>query len=138
PYQVHWKPSTDTSCMNGQTCPYPEISHSCTATAGPAMGSVADPGVRVAQFVGEFGGLVLSICDDTFAPSLDKIADLINKTLEPPCITQAIASKPGTSDPDCTVVSHLSDGSGGSIEKTVPYCGANNNVAPCWQLKPAT
>jgi hypothetical protein len=136
PYVVHWKaPSVaDTSC-GAASCPWPEISHSCTATDG----SYADPAVRIAKFVDQFpGGLRLSICDASFAPALDQIAKLINLQLTPACISQPIANKPGTSDPDCTVVSHTGNDSGGSTDKPVPYCGSNGGAAPCWQLKPDT
>jgi len=134
PYTVHWKtPSTaDTSC-GAMSCPWPEINHSCTATDS----SFADPGVRVSQFVQEFGanGLVLSICDNSFAPSLDKIAQLINASLQPPCINGQVANKPNTQDPDCNVVSHTSNGSGGFIDGTVMPCSANGNTPPCWSLQ---
>jgi hypothetical protein len=136
PYVVHWKaPSTsDTSCANsnGMQCPWPEITHSCMATDG----SFADPGVRVSQLVNEFNanGLVLSICDASFAPSLDRIAQLINASLQPPCIQGQVAMKPGTQDPDCTVISHTSDHNGGFIDSTVQPCSANGGVAPCWML----
>jgi hypothetical protein len=136
PYVVHWKnPSqTDTSC-GAASCPWPEISHSCMA----ADSSYADPAIRVSELVGEFSsGLVLSICDDSFAPALDQIATLINKSLTPPCITQAIANKPGTSEPDCTITSHTSNGAGGTIDALVPACSSNGGVAPCWQLKAGT
>jgi len=59
PYQVHWKnPSiADTSCNTmGQSCPWPEISHSCVGLDS----SFADPGVRTAQLVNEFGAHGLS------------------------------------------------------------------------------
>ena len=38
----------------------------------------------------EFGanGLLLSICDASFAPGLTQIANLINSKLQPPCMTQ--------------------------------------------------
>ena len=137
PYVVHWKnPTTPDSSCGAASCPWPEISHSCTA----ADGSYADPSVRIAQFVNEFGpnGLTLSICDDTFAPSLNRIADLINQNLTPPCLTQAIADKPGTSDPDCTVVSHTPRDQGSPIDATVPYCGSNGGAPPCWRLVPST
>jgi hypothetical protein len=133
PYTVHWKtPSTaDTSC-GAASCPWPEINHSCTATDS----SFADPGVRVSQFVQEFGGngLVLSICDNSFAPSLDKIAQLINASLQPPCISGTVAMKPGTQDPDCTVISHTSNGTGGFNDQTVQPCSATMNAPPCWSL----
>jgi hypothetical protein len=134
PYTVHWKAPTtaDTTC-GAASCPWPEISNSCVATDG----SHADPAVRVSQLVSEFGrnGLLLSICDASFAPALDRIAQLISQSLTPPCIPQAIATKAGSSDPDCTVVSHTSSGAGAPIDAPVPYCGSNGGAVPCWQLE---
>jgi MYXO-CTERM domain-containing protein len=80
PYQVHWKaPSTaDTSC--GQSsCPWPEVTHVCTATDG----SFADPGVRVNQWVSSFGsnGIASSICDASFGPALQQVASRIGALL---------------------------------------------------------
>ena len=100
-------------------------------------GSFADPSVRIVEFVNQFGanGLVLPICSDNFGPSLDRIAMLINAQLQPPCITQKVAMKPGTQEPDCTVVSHTSNSLGGFNDSTVPWCGSGA-AAPCWQLTP--
>jgi hypothetical protein len=135
PYTVSWAARTppDTSC-GAASCPWPAIAHSCTASDE----SFADPGVRTAAFVTEFGanGLVLPICASSFAPSLDRIAELINASLQPPCIQQRVALKAGTEAPDCTVVSHTSDGLGGFIDATVPSCASNGGQAPCWRLTP--
>jgi len=133
PYTVHWKTptTTDTSCnSNGQSCPWPEITHSCTASDG----SFADPAVRIAEFVNQFGanGLVLPICATDFGPSLDRIASLINAQLKPPCIAQKVAMKPGTQEPDCAVVSHTSNGTN-TVDAAVPWCGSGASP-PCWQL----
>src|SRR6185436_17645272 len=69
PYGVHWKNSNapDTSCTT-LSCPWPEVTHSCTA----ADGSTGDPGVRTAQLAQAFGnnGVELSVCDDSFGPGL--------------------------------------------------------------------
>ena len=75
PYQVHWKAppgTTDTSC-GATSCPWPEITHSCTA----GDQSFADPAVRLSDFTQAFGsdGFFLSICDD-FAPSMRKVGEL--------------------------------------------------------------
>jgi len=133
PYTVTWKTNADTSC-GAASCPWPVIGHSCQA----ADGSFADPGIRTGELVNQFGanGLLLPICAGDFGPSLDRIATLINTTLQPPCITQRVANKAGTQDPECTVVSHTSDGLGGFVDAAVPYCGANGNAAPCWTLTP--
>jgi hypothetical protein len=137
PYTVAWKPSapTDTSC-GAAACPWPVIGHSC----GTDDTNHADPGIRVLQLVDEFhdNGLKLSICDDSFAPALDRIAALINQKLQPACITQTIANKPGTSDPDCTVVSHTKDSTGHTVDAPVPYCGSNGGAPPCWRLTAST
>jgi hypothetical protein len=111
------------------------ISHSCGADDDTVVG-FADPGVRVTELVKEFGpnGLMLPICEDNFAPSLKRIGDLINEQLRPPCVTGTVASKPGTTEPDCTVVSHTSNGLGGFVDATVPSCASNGGAAPCWRL----
>jgi len=135
-YTVNWKaPSTaDTSC-GAASCPWPVIAHSCTANDG----SFGDPGVRTAEFVGQFGvnGVVLPICADSFAAPLDHIATLINASLQPPCITSPVARKANSQEYDCTVVSHTSNGVGGTVDATVASCTANGGWPPCWQLESA-
>jgi hypothetical protein len=77
PYQVHWKnPSTI------DTGPWPEITHSCTATDT----SFADPAVRIGAFVDAFGtnGIKLSICDNSYAPALQIIGERVGQTISPP------------------------------------------------------
>jgi hypothetical protein len=76
PYAVHWKnPSTT------DTGPWPEITHSCTA----ADTSYADPAVRISAFVSAFGanGTVLSICDQSYAPAMQVIAERIGFVTSP-------------------------------------------------------
>jgi hypothetical protein len=76
PYQVTWRPP-----ITNDTGPWPGIEHSCTASDG----SVADPAVRLAQWVSAFGpnGLFLSACEDNFGPSLDRMAMLLNQAMSP-------------------------------------------------------
>jgi len=135
PYTVTWKApnTTDTSC-GAATCPWPVIAHSCMASDG----SFADPGVRTAKFVSEFGinGATFPICADSFAQSLQRIAELINAQLQPPCIGSPVAHKPNSDEFDCTVVSHTSNPSGGTIDAPVPSCASNGNTPPCWALTP--
>jgi hypothetical protein len=133
PYTVIWKAptSTDASC-GAASCPWPDIAHSCMATDG----SFADPAPRIIDFVNLFGanGLVLPVCETDFSPSLDKIAALINAALQPPCITGTVANKAGTTEPDCTVVSHTADSNGIFHDSTVPWCGPTGGTSPCWRL----
>jgi hypothetical protein len=127
PYRVHWKASEG----NPAEGPWPEISHSCTA----ADGSYADPSVRVTELVEQFSGngLMLSICDDEFAPALEVIAQKIEIFIKPPCIDGQVATRPGTGAPDCTVVSHTRT-NGTLVDSRVPSCADNGAAAPCWDL----
>ncbi|HEY7371897.1 MAG TPA: hypothetical protein VIF57_06935 [Polyangia bacterium] len=78
PYTVHWKAPT-TADPGG---PWPEISHSCTALDQ----SVGDPAIRINQLAGSFGanGQVLSVCETSYAPSLQTLAGMIVQQLPPP------------------------------------------------------
>jgi hypothetical protein len=127
PYVVHWKTprSSDTSC--GQTtCPWPEITHSCTA----ADRSFADPAVRIDELVSTFegNGSLLSICDADFAPALGNIADNIAKYVSAPCIVGRIAKRPGTTSDDCSVVDNVTG-------KPIPACDGSA-AGVCWRLVP--
>jgi hypothetical protein len=80
PYTVQWKaPSiADTSC-GASSCPWPVVAHSCTA----ADSSFADPSVRINQWVGAFGanGISSSICEASFAPTMQQVASRIGALL---------------------------------------------------------
>jgi hypothetical protein len=80
PYTVRWTPpliGVDSSC-GAASCPWPEMTHACATDMG-----TADPAVRISRFVEQFGsnGQMLSICDASFAPALDRIAQQINARL---------------------------------------------------------
>ena len=70
PYTVEWHgpPRTDTG-------PWPIIAHSCAA----ADGHIADPAIRIADFVHRFGdnGLLLPVCSDNWGSALDRVASLL-------------------------------------------------------------
>ena len=87
PYQVHWKAPNTTD-----VAPWPEVTHVCTA----ANASFADPGVRTAELVAQFGdnGLLSSICDADFGTALERVAARIGMALNGACITEAIADDP--------------------------------------------
>jgi len=133
PYIEHWKnPSVmDTSC-GATSCPWPEITHACTAQDS----SFADPGVRTAQLVSQFGanGLLLSICDASFAPAFDTVAQLINGMAGLPCLPGRVADKAGT--PDCTVTEQYAKGDGTTGTKPVPPCSDTGGAGPCWAFGP--
>jgi hypothetical protein len=124
PYQVHWKPASASD-----TGPWPEVTHACTA----ANASFADPGVRTAQLVGQFGGngLLSSICDADFGPALDRVAAWIGAALAGPCITEAIADDAARAgyQPQCSAQVWVGNASQGA-----PSCADNGGTAPCWSL----
>jgi len=135
PYVVHWTAprATDMSCGKA-SCPWPEITHSCTAPDA----SVADPGVRTAQFVQEFGdqGLLLSICDGSFGPSLERVAASIGTLVAPFCLEHSFAddpTKPGL-QPDCNATLHQRDATSAFVDTPLPACADNGGAAPCWSL----
>jgi hypothetical protein len=130
PYQVRWR-----SPALADTGPWPEITHSCTAQDT----SFADPSVRTTAFVQQFDrhGLTLSICDNSLAPALTRVAEEIGILLEPPCIIGLIASGP-TGLPDCNVFAHRINASGAMVQTAVPACAASGGASPCWQLVPAS
>jgi hypothetical protein len=127
PYTVTWKnPSiADTSCSTtAQSCPWPMIAHSCTATDG----SFADPAVRIAEMVDDFGanGRLLSICGGDFGPALANIGNDVVHYVSAPCIMGRIAKKANTHD-DCTVTNNATGA-------TIPDCADTNQVGECWRL----
>jgi hypothetical protein len=73
PYTIKWYPAFQTD-----TGPWPEMTHSCVGSDA----SWADPAVRITQWVQSFGenGILLSICDDNYGPSLDRLATLLPPT----------------------------------------------------------
>ena len=90
-----------------------------------------DPGVRTAQFAHEFGdnGLVLSVCDASFGPGLNRLAETINRVVGPSCLPGPVALD-AAGLPACTV--KLRDGIVGPA--AVPSCVASAGALPCWQL----
>jgi len=86
--------------------------------------------------VNQFGsnGLLLSICDPSFAPALERFATQLNAVVAQPCVTGQVAKRPGTTADDCTVVSTTRDAAGQLVETAVPACADTGGVGPCWRL----
>jgi len=136
PYTVNWK--TPAVTTDG---PWPWIAHSCMH---PTDNSFADPGVRMQQFVHEFGGngLSYSICEQNFGPALTTIAMKLSQLIGPKCIVGNLWDKdPATGgiQPDCAVVDHTPNASGtGTVDMPVPACADNGNSPPCFTVRPKT
>ena len=90
---------------------WPIVEHSCTQPDG----TYGDPAIRINQWVQAFegNGIFETICNDSFAPALQGIADLIDKKIGAPCVSGNILdtkdvpwTAADTSAPDCTVIDH--------------------------------
>jgi hypothetical protein len=77
PYTVRWK---DPAVPD--TGPWPSISQSCASSDG----SFANPAVRIAEWVSAFGsnGRSYSVCEESFAPHLQAIAERVAPLVAPP------------------------------------------------------
>jgi hypothetical protein len=130
-FGVEWK----TAGTTGDP-PWPDITHSCTGSDG----SFADPGIRLKEFVQQFGsnGLTYSICDADFGPALTRIATKLRQFLQPKCVTGQIALRPGSTSEDCTVIDSVPDGNGRAVEKKLAACEETGGAAPCWRLVQGT
>ncbi|HEY6475025.1 MAG TPA: hypothetical protein VI456_00500 [Polyangia bacterium] len=142
PYSVAWVP--EMGAQNPQPGEvWPEVEHSCgargtddvnpEATMDPTDGSFADPGVRIAQFVSAFSNFVLaSICDPTYATSMQAIATKIGQLVTPPCITETVQVD-ANGNPDCSVIENV-ENNNVYQRTTIPNCATNDNAVPCWNL----
>jgi hypothetical protein len=128
PYQVHWK---DPAVVD--IGPWPEITHSCGSEGDPA--GYADPAVRVQQFVEEFGGNGLSytFCSTDYSGALRSIAEALSKTIGPRCITGSIATRAGSTTPDCAVTEVVGTGKS-AVSTLVHACDDVAGATPCWRL----
>lgn len=79
PYTVHWQLPSITDPAG----PWPEISHSCMSAGS---GSFADPAVRINQWASSFGasGQILNVCDNSYGPLLDTLAQRLAQQLPTP------------------------------------------------------
>ena len=144
PYTVAWLPASGgTNTQPGEV--WPVIEHSCGAKNGMDVnpdpttqnstdGSFGDPGVRIAQFVNAFPNSVLaSICDPSYASSMQAIATKLGQLITPPCITGLIQNDT-QGQPMCSVVEHLIDMSNNKKDVPVQNCDENGDAPPCWRL----
>jgi hypothetical protein len=118
----------------------PVVDHSCTQTTSDAsMPEYADPGVRIEQWVTNFGvnGLFYPICANDFSVAMTGIAKKIHAKLGASCISTTIATKPD--DPtkhNCQVQQKITDSSNKVTTIMLDECEAGNANAPCYVLTP--
>jgi hypothetical protein len=118
----------------------PQLKNSCVSANGKA-----DPGVRDAYFVSQFGqqGTFVSICQDNLDDALDQIAKLLAKVIGTPCLDDNVqpvdidTANPGL-QLECLVYDKNTDPLGNTIETVIPRCRMvdtdtpKTDKLPCW------
>ena len=135
PYTVGWRaPPT------GQGGPWPVIQHSCGSEQAPA--GFADPAVRIQAFVQQFGanGLFDSFCQDSYAQALTGIAQGTIILVDPGCLAGTVATRPGSTTPDCAVDDRTPNPNDPShpLSTVIHSCDDVGGATPCWSLTPGT
>jgi hypothetical protein len=119
---------------------WPEIEHSCTAPDG----TYGDPAIRINEWVQAFqgNGVFEQICNMSFQPSLQVIANLIGKKIGSPCVNGKILDTKGnlwagTATPDCTVIDHATNDQGVVVDSPLPQCAGNamTSTTACWYIQ---
>jgi hypothetical protein len=120
PVQVELRPPS------GSTTPIPALAHSCQYTGTDGSMEVADPAVRIAQFINAFDGrgALTSVCDADLSLPLQNIGLRAKQLMGDPCIPIALAH-PAT--PSCVVT----DG-------TAPLPACDTTTGDCWRIIPDT
>jgi hypothetical protein len=129
PYAVTWR----TAPSGDAAGPWPEMVHSCKSSADD---SFADPGVRIGEWAKAFGRnhVLQSICDASFRPAMQLIADELGRLIGPKCVSGVI-NKDANGEYACAVSDAIGDGnSGNTTSAVVPACSANGGGHPCWHL----
>ena len=113
--------------------------NSCTGAAG--VFGQATP--RWDKFFSSFTpqqSITTSICDQSFAAAMQRIATQLGRLLGAPCVSGTVLNTMGPNGPrpDCTVVDHVVDATGAEVNTPVPACLDNGGQAPCWSLTPGT
>jgi len=132
--------STGSVQIPGQpTAQDPALSPSCMTTINGNM-AIARPGLRLADFVSQFGtrGKYYSVCQSDYSTALADIGTELFNAISP-CLEGAIdttdedPNNPGL-QPQCTVSYIQNFGSTGQTEQQIPVCqmqtGANTSITP--------
>ena len=108
--------------------PIPVIAPSCTFGDSSGATVAANPGIRLADFIGRFRHhVVASECTGNFGPALDQIALQIGNLLGDPCVPVTV--------PDPTSCEAFDEGPGGVAPVSLPACGGAT-ATNCFTLAP--
>ena len=124
PYKVNAGPSQ----IKGDQSLWPYVEESCTQNEQDGSQTVADPGVRIKQWVDAFGGngVFATMCAPSYAPALQSFAEQVGKAMAAPCLDASV--DPGT----CTFVDHGLDATGKTTSTPLRQCADSVDAGPCW------
>nr|HEX4316354.1 hypothetical protein [Kofleriaceae bacterium] len=135
--------ATETRTINGQA--QPALAHSCNYTDPMGGLEVADPTVRVSQFINAFPNrsTFQTICTDDLSDGLTLIAQLLKSVVGSPCIDGVLADvDPNTPGPqyDCSVSDVTDPGKADQTESIIPECDNqtspdSSSSFPCWAIQ---
>jgi hypothetical protein len=124
---------------------WPEVGHSCTQVEADKSITYADPGVRIWQWVQAFAGNCVfeSICNASFTPALQRIAEEIGRKIGSQCVQGNILGTNnmpwnGAGVPDCNVTQHAYSTTGERVDTTIPPCTTPAGTQYCWRLVQGT
>jgi len=116
--------------------------NSCTGAAGV----FGQPTPRLTKFFGAFPPqqvVTTSICDQSFAAAMQRIAEAISTRIGSPCVVGKVLDANGavwtptaTTLPDCVVIDHQTNASGVVVDTTLPPCPVSQTTGTtaCWHL----
>lgn len=123
----------------------PHVAHSCTYTGADGKDQVADPSVRLKQFLDSFPNrsTFSTICQQDLSGALIQIAQLLKTVIGSPCIDGNLADvDPTMAGPqyDCSVSDVKNYGKANQTETVLPQCNnagtpASSTNKPCWSIQ---
>ena len=141
---------TELRAPEGGGTAIPALAHSCTYTDSSNTIEVADPTVRVSQFINSFPNrsTFSTICQQDLSGALTEIAQLLKTALGSPCIDGTLADvDPNTPGPqyDCSVSDVTNFGAANQMETVLPECNnltpgseSTSTNKPCWAIETDT
>jgi hypothetical protein len=122
----------------------PAVAHSCSYVGGTGQPEVADPSVRLLEFLNQFPNrnTYSTICQQDLSGALTQIAALLRTVIGSPCIEGNLAdvdpNTPGEQY-DCSVSDVRNFGKANQTESVLPQCNntgtpASSTNKPCWSI----
>src|SRR5262249_10600293 len=126
PFQVELRPPP------GGGTAIPALAHSCNYTDTAGGLEVADPPIRIAQFLAQFPNrnTQTTICQQDLSGGLQQIAQLLKLVIGSPCTDGKLAGPPY----ECSASDVTNFGKPNQTETIIPECDGSLNPKPCWHI----